>query len=66
MLKFDVDPSSGVSMQEQTRRAIVDGIEIGLIQHGIKLPSSRSLNTDTGVARNTAAAHMINIWLMGI
>ncbi|MEM1019046.1 MAG: PLP-dependent aminotransferase family protein [Pseudomonadota bacterium] len=55
MLKFDIDRGADIPMQEQIRRQVVDGIELGLLPEGMKLPSSRKLGAALGVSRNTAA-----------
>ncbi|MEO1136274.1 MAG: PLP-dependent aminotransferase family protein [Pseudomonadota bacterium] len=54
-LSLTLDRDSGVSLQEQIRRKIVDGIEAGLLPAGMKLPSSRALSTALSVSRNTTA-----------
>ncbi len=55
MLKFDIDRGADIPMQEQIRRQVVDGIELGLLPEGMKLPSSRKLGAALGDSRTTAA-----------
>ncbi|MEM6681153.1 MAG: PLP-dependent aminotransferase family protein [Pseudomonadota bacterium] len=55
MLHFHIDRRAETPMQEQIRRQVVDGIELGLLPEGMKLPSSRKLAADLGISRNTAA-----------
>ncbi|MEO1311251.1 MAG: PLP-dependent aminotransferase family protein [Pseudomonadota bacterium] len=43
-------------LQDQLRRQIIDAIARGAFREGMRLPSSRSLAKDLGVARNTVAA----------
>lgn len=48
-----LDPDSGLSLQGQIRQRLVDGIVQGAFPPGSKLPSSRKLAEQLGVARNT-------------
>ncbi len=48
-----LDPESGLSLQNQIRQKLVDGILSGAFPPGMKLPSSRRLATQLEVARNT-------------
>lgn len=50
---FYLDPESGVSLQNQIRQKLVDGIVSGTFPEGARLPSSRKLAEQLGVARNT-------------
>ncbi len=51
-----LDPDGGKSLQTQIRQKLVDGILNGSFPPGMKLPSSRSLARQLGVARNTVVA----------
>ncbi len=51
-----IDPDKPVSLQNQIRQKLVDGIINGVFPPGMKLPSSRKLSTQLGVARNTVVA----------
>jgi GntR family transcriptional regulator/MocR family aminotransferase len=48
-----LDPESRLSLQSQIRQKLVDGIMAGTFPPGGKLPSSRKLAEQLGVARNT-------------
>lgn len=48
-----LNPESGMSLQNQIRQNLVDGILNGSFPPGMKLPSSRKLATQLDVARNT-------------
>ena len=48
-----LDPDSRLSLQSQIRQKLVDGILQGVFPAGGKLPSSRKLAEQLGVARNT-------------
>ncbi|MGD8357619.1 MAG: GntR family transcriptional regulator, partial [Lysobacterales bacterium] len=50
---FWLDPDSGLSLQDQIRQSLVDGIVSGAFPPGTRLPSSRRLADQLGVARNT-------------
>ena len=51
-----LDPGSGMSLQNQIRQKLVDGILNGSFPPGMKLPSSRKLAQQLEVARNTVVA----------
>tara|TARA_R110002096_G_scaffold2071_3_gene10800 strand:+ start:2076 stop:3920 length:1845 start_codon:yes stop_codon:yes gene_type:complete len=51
-----IDPDKPVSLQNQIRQKLVDGIINGVFPPGMKLPSSRKLSEQLGVARNTVVA----------
>ena len=48
-----LDPDSTMNLQEQIRQKLVEGILKGNFPVGSKLPSSRKLAEQLGVARNT-------------
>ncbi|MGA9574008.1 MAG: PLP-dependent aminotransferase family protein [Lysobacterales bacterium] len=48
-----LDPSSKLNLQSQIRQKLVEGILNGTFPAGTKLPSSRKLANQLGVARNT-------------
>ena len=48
-----LDPESKLNLQKQIRQKLVDGILNGTFPPGVKLPSSRKLAQQLGVARNT-------------
>lgn len=48
-----LDPASKLNLQHQIRQKLVDGILNGAFPPGSKLPSSRKLAEQLGVARNT-------------
>lgn len=50
---FWLNPDSGLSLQDQIRQNLVDGIVSGAFPPGTRLPSSRRLAEQLGVARNT-------------
>ena len=50
---FYLDPDSGLSLQGQIRQKLVDGILSGSFPPETRLPSSRKLAEQLGVARNT-------------
>jgi GntR family transcriptional regulator/MocR family aminotransferase len=50
---FYLDPDSGLSLQSQIRQKLVGGILSGAFPPGTRLPSSRRLADQLGVARNT-------------
>ena len=52
-LNVRLDPESGVGLQLQLRRWLVDAIARGVLRPGRRLPSSRSLARRAGVSRNT-------------
>ncbi len=52
---FRLDPKSGLSLQEQIRRRLIDAIEAEVFKPGRKLPSSRKLSVQLGVSRNTVS-----------
>jgi GntR family transcriptional regulator/MocR family aminotransferase len=51
-----IDPDKPVSLQNQIRQKLVDGIINGVFPPGMKLPSSRKLSGQLEVARNTVVA----------
>jgi GntR family transcriptional regulator/MocR family aminotransferase len=51
-----LDPASALSLQNQIRQRLVDGILNGSFPPGMKLPSSRKLAGQLEVARNTVVA----------
>ena len=51
-----LDPGSAMSLQNQIRQKLVDGILNGAFPPGMKLPSSRKLAQQLKVARNTVVA----------
>ena len=51
-----LDPGSSMSLQNQIRQKLVDGILNGSFPPGMKLPSSRKLAQQLDVARNTVVA----------
>ena len=48
-----LDPDSPLSLQSQIRQRLVEGILLGTFPAGSRLPSSRKLAENLGVARNT-------------
>jgi GntR family transcriptional regulator/MocR family aminotransferase len=48
-----LDPESRLSLQNQIRQKLVDGIMAGAFPAGARLPASRKLAEQLGVARNT-------------
>ena len=48
-----LDPESSLNLQNQIRQKLVDAILIGTFPGGSRLPSSRKLAEQLGVARNT-------------
>ena len=48
-----LDPNSNLTLQDQIRQILVEGILNGAFPAGSKLPSSRKLAEQLGVARNT-------------
>lgn len=50
---FYLDPDSSLSLQNQIRQKLVDGIVSGTFPPGHRLPSSRKLAEQVGVSRNT-------------
>jgi GntR family transcriptional regulator/MocR family aminotransferase len=48
-----LDPASRLGLQSQIRQKLVDGILTGTFPTGGRLPSSRKLAEQLGVARNT-------------
>lgn len=48
-----LDPASPLSLQNQIRQKLVDGVLAGALPPGHRLPSSRKLAQQLGVARNT-------------
>lgn len=50
---FYLDPDSPLSLQSQLRQKIVEAIMVGSLGPGRRLPSSRKLAAQLGVARNT-------------
>jgi GntR family transcriptional regulator / MocR family aminotransferase len=48
-----LDPDSKLNLQNQIRQNLVDGILNGVFSPGTKLPSSRKLAEQLGIARNT-------------
>jgi len=48
-----LDPGSKLNLQSQIRQKLVDGILSGTFPTGGRLPSSRKLAEQLGVARNT-------------
>lgn len=50
---FYLDHDSGLSLQNQIRQKLVDGVMSGAFPPGARLPSSRRLAEQLGVARNT-------------
>ncbi|MDP1554956.1 MAG: PLP-dependent aminotransferase family protein [Hyphomonas sp.] len=50
---FRLDRTSGLSLQDQIRRSLINAIESGVLPMGAKLPSSRKLADQLGVSRNT-------------
>jgi GntR family transcriptional regulator/MocR family aminotransferase len=51
-----LDTSKPMNLQNQIRQKLVDGILNGVFPPGMKLPSSRKLAQQLGVARNTVVA----------
>ena len=50
---FYLDPDSGLGLQDQIRQKIVGAVSAGVLPPGQKLPSSRLLADQLGIARNT-------------
>ena len=48
-----LDPDSELNLQSQIRQKLVEAIMLGTFPPGRKLPSSRKLADQLGVARNT-------------
>ena len=48
-----LDPDSDLSLQAQIRQKLVEAISSGIFEQGRRLPSSRKLAEQLGVARNT-------------
>jgi len=60
---FELDPDSGISLQQQIRETLVGAILDGQIPIETPLPSSRELARQLGVARNTvmlAYQHLVD------
>ncbi|MBU2865479.1 PLP-dependent aminotransferase family protein [Pacificibacter marinus] len=55
-LPFSIDRNSAEPLQRQLRRAFIDAIHDGQMVVGQKIPSSRALAEQLGIARNTATA----------
>lgn len=53
---FYLNPDSPMTLQLQIRQKLVDGIINGVFPPGMKLPSTRKLARELGVARNTVVA----------
>ncbi|ROR99947.1 GntR family transcriptional regulator/MocR family aminotransferase [Sinobacterium caligoides] len=53
---FYLDSDSDLSLQQQIRQKLVSSISTGVLPPGAKLPSSRKLAEQLGVARNTVVA----------
>lgn len=51
---FQLDRSSGISLQDQIRRGIMNAVGTGVLPDGSRLPSSRKLADRLNVSRNTA------------
>ena len=54
-LNVKLDRDSGVGLQVQVRRWLIDAIARGILRPGRRLPSSRCLARRAGVSRNTVA-----------
>jgi len=52
---FRLDRDSSSSLQAQLRARIVETIDSGVLPSGLKLPSSRKLAGELGIARNTVS-----------
>ena len=52
---FRMDRESNTSLQAQLRARIVETIDSGVLPSGLKLPSSRKLARQLGIARNTVS-----------
>ena len=51
-----IDPKQAMTLQNQIRQKLVDGILNGSFAPGMKLPSSRKLAQQLDIARNTVVA----------
>ena len=51
-----LNPESSLNLQNQIRQKLVDGVLNGAFPPSMKLPSSRCLARQLGVARNTVVA----------
>lgn len=54
-LLLSINPGAPLSLQRQIRRQIVAAISAGSLPSGRRLPSSRSLARELGIARNTVS-----------
>lgn len=70
-----IDPGSPLTLQQQIRHRLVDAMNRGILRPGRRLPSSRRLSRQIGVARNTvtlaydallASGHLISRARSGI
>lgn len=68
-LGLALDPAGPLTLQNQIRQKLIDAIARGVLRPGRRLPSSRDLARQAGVARNTvilaydalvAAGHLVN------
>jgi GntR family transcriptional regulator/MocR family aminotransferase len=68
-LELVLDPASALSLQHQVRHRLIDAITRGVLRPGHRLPSSRALARQAGIARNTvtlaydalvAAGHLVS------
>lgn len=50
---FYIDPDSRLGLQAQIRHRLVEAMHLGVFKPGARLPSSRTLADQLGVARNT-------------
>ena len=50
---FSLDDDSALSLQQQIRQQLLDAMLVGTLPPGARLPSSRQLAVQLGVARNT-------------
>ena len=54
-LLLAVDPNGSLSLQNQIRRQIITAISSGVLPPDYRMPSTRSLAEELGIARNTVA-----------
>ncbi|MBS0581124.1 MAG: PLP-dependent aminotransferase family protein [Proteobacteria bacterium] len=68
-LELLLDPNSPLTLQHQVRQKLIDAMSHGVLRPGRRLPSSRALARQAGIARNTvtlaydallAAGHLVS------
>jgi membrane protein len=61
-----LDASSSMGLQNQIRQKLVNGILTGAFPPGMKLPSSRKLAQQLGIARNTVVGQTFRLGVGGL